>query len=156
MGFSKRELRNRLKEAEECADRLERRVYTLEARLDIILRVINNARSRLESAFGKLSYVGLDEGQRVMRFVSDDGLAAIDFKPATLELRLSDPQGAVDDISLVLEGEYLLDRSNREIIRRFLADVTYSRSSDAILETRTTISLATLAEPPVDDVAQMT
>lgn len=107
----------------------EQRAETAETRLSTVLAIIMNGKDNLESIFGPLTDLGVDETDTYQRYAADDGLAQIQVNPATGEVLIQDPHNQVENVYVDFDHNAELSIKEQRRVQRFRADVTFLRQA---------------------------
>jgi len=133
---TKRQLRTQLDTAKSDAyhasvarGAAEQRAETAETRLSAVLAIVMNGKDNLQSLFGQLTDLGVDETDTYMRYAADDGLAHVQLNPATGEVFVQDPKNQVVGVKVDFDRNGDLSTDEQRRIQRFRADVTFLRQA---------------------------
>jgi len=159
---TKRQLAADLDDAKGEASRLRLRVQTIsderdtaKNRLQLALGIIMNGQANLETLFGDLTNMGVDENDQVLRYAANDGLAFIHLNPATGQVTVTDPQDNVESITVTFDQYGQLDRKEQRAIQYFRSQAMFMRQPGhrVVVEP---VSLAARREDTVPDPARAT
>lgn len=133
---TKRQLRTQLDTAKSNAyhasmacGAAEQRAETAETRLSAVLAIVMNGKDNLQSLFGQLTDLGVDETDTYMRYAADDGLALVQLNPATGEVFVEDPKNQVESVKVDFDRDGDLSTKEQRRVQRFRADVTFLRQA---------------------------
>lgn len=107
----------------------EQRAETAETRLSTVLAIVMNGKNNLETLFGQLTDLGVDDKDTYLRYAADDGLAHVQLNPATGEVFIQDPKNQVMGVKVDFDRNGDLSTDEQRRIQRFRADVTFLRQA---------------------------
>lgn len=120
-------LQRTLDAANDRIEALEASNARLRSRNELVLPIVVNASDALVPVFGPIDYRGTNDSDTALLLHAEDGLAEIKINPANGRIAIEDPEHAIDGVTVTLNDQGELSTDELAAIRRFRADVLFTR-----------------------------